>query len=194
MQIYDSRIRSFQMANQSKLQKSLNFWMQVGACVAIIALFAPVRITLPWTSVPLVFQNSLFLFLSLYMSPAAVASSWVLLMGATFAGFPSLAGGVAGAMLFTAPTIGYLAGYLLAGIFIAAFLRKTSLSALGKMVIGDGIIWICGMGYLTFLFGWERAFFMGVAPFVFTDLAKTAILSIFYLRIFKAMGRAGISR
>ena len=48
-------------------------------------------------------------------------------------------------------------------------------SAVGALVAGNLVIYLCGASYLASFVGIDRAFALGIAPFLIGDLLKTAL-------------------
>jgi biotin transport system substrate-specific component len=150
----------------------------LGASI-IIALFAPISIRLPFTPVPIATQAHVILLLSCFLGSkrAALAVLTFLFQGAV--GLPVFAGGSAGIFCLAGPSGGYLLGYV-AAAFVTGFLmeRMTNRSpakAFAAMGIGNLIVFLFGLSWLSRFIGWESAFLLGMVPFLIGDMAKLLI-------------------
>jgi len=150
-----------------------------------------------------VFAGALFLTLSsyvvvpMYPVPTTMQTFAVMLVGAVYgwrlgavtilawlaeaaAGLPVLAGGAGGLAHFAGPTAGYLLAFPIAGATVGWLAergwngRRFGL-ALAAMLIGAAICLAIGFAWLSVLIGMEKAFALGVAPFVVAAAAKAVL-------------------
>ena len=77
------------------------------------------------------------------------------------------------------PTGGYLAGFLAAAALTGFLAERGSdrswLRLLMAMTIGNAVIFAFGFGWLAMLIGPDKAFALGVAPFVLATIIKTLL-------------------
>ena len=103
-------------------------------------------------------------------------------------GLPVFAMGASGLAILLGPRGGYLFGYFiaayLAGIFIEKQKEKTYTKAFEAMLLGNFIIYLCGISHLSRFVGLKNAFLLGVLPFVVGDLIK-AFLGLKVLQFMK---------
>lgn len=150
----------------------------LGASV-IIALFAPVSIPLPFTPVPIATQAHVILLLSCILGAkrASLAVLTFLFQGAI--GLPVFAGGAAGILTFAGPRGGYLLGYLVAAFFTGLMMERSSnrtpFKAFAAMGIGNLIVYLFGLPWLSRFVGWESAFLLGMLPFIIADALKLVV-------------------
>ncbi|MDD2673228.1 MAG: biotin transporter BioY [Syntrophales bacterium] len=138
-------------------------------------------IAIPIPPVPITMQN-LFAFLSAALLGgrlAALGQIIYILLGVM--GLPVFAGGKAGFGVLMGPTGGYLAGYV-AGAFVSGIMiEKKALPRFAwmafSMAAGAAVILLIGMVRLAFFLdiGLQKAFMLGVAPFVPGDVLKIAV-------------------
>ena len=171
-------------------------WLKQAAVILgasiIIALFAPISIRLPFTPVPIATQLHVILLLSCFLGSkrASMAVLTYLFQGAI--GLPVFAGGKAGILVLAGPTGGYLLGYVVAA-FVTGFLmeratNRTSSKAFAAMGLGNLIVYLFGMPWLSRYVGWQGAFVLGMLPFLIGDMLKLVIAtrSLKGLRFFNA--------
>lgn len=147
-----------------------------------IMLAAPLTIPiLPFSPVPITLQVTLALFLSVVVGArvALIAISCFLIEGAM--SLPVFAGCRGGLQVFFGPTGGYLLGYLVAGVILGAIkdlYQKFSVSQMFLLLVGGHVIvYLFGILQLTNWMGsFEKAFLIGVFPYIPGDLLKSALL------------------
>ena len=150
------------------------------------ALFVSAKIQIPFYPVPQTLQTMVVLLLGMALGAKLGAASVMLYLAAGAAGLPVFAGtpekGI-GLAYMAGPTGGYLAGFVLAAAACGALAQAGWDRKLWKvaaaMVIGNLIVYACGVLWLAQFFGWEKPllggkslFALGVAPFLSGDLAK----------------------
>lgn len=153
----------------------------IAGATLILALSAQVAIPLPFSPVPMTLQPLAILLLgaALGWRRAAIAVLAYLAEGA--AGLPVFAGGRGGAAVLLGPTAGYLFAFPVAAA-IAGFAaerrwtRRPHLTVLA-MAAAIATIHLGGWSWLAgpWGLGAERAFTVGVMPFLIGDLVKIAI-------------------
>jgi biotin transport system substrate-specific component len=92
-------------------------------------------------------------------------------------GLPVFSNGGSGVLHILGPTGGYLIGYLVAAYVVGAIAerRNTMASAVFALVAGNLIIYLFGASYLSAFVGIDRAFALGIVPFLIGDMLKTAV-------------------
>jgi biotin transport system substrate-specific component len=161
----------------------------------LIALSAQLRLVLPFSPVPMTGQTFAVLLLgALYGSqrgPATVLT--YLALGAM--GLPVFAGGAFGVARLVGPTAGYLVGFV-AAAFVVGFLsergwdRKPWTTAL-SMILGNGMIYVAGVLWLSRFVGWQAVLTTGVLPFLAGDALKIALATILLPTGWRLIGRSG---
>jgi biotin transport system substrate-specific component len=156
----------------------------------LIALSAQLQFVLPFSPVPI----TVLLLGALYGSrrgPATVVT--YLALGVM--GLPVFAGGTYGVARLVGPTAGYLVGFL-AAAFVVGFLsergwdRKPWTTAV-SMIIGNGMIYVAGVLWLSRFVGWQAVLSTGVLPFLAGDALKIALATILLPTGWKLLGRSG---
>lgn len=150
----------------------------IGASI-IIALFAPVAIPLPFTPVPIATQAHVVLFLSCFLGSRRAAISVLAFLFQGAMGLPVFAGGAAGIMVLAGPKGGYLLGYLVAA-FVTGWMMerakdRTPSRAFAAMGMGNLVVYLFGLPWLSCYVGWPGAFVMGMLPFLVGDLCKLVL-------------------
>lgn len=143
----------------------------------LICLSGYVSIPLWFTPVPLATQNSMVLLMAALLGSkrGTLATFAFLAQGAM--GLPVFSNASAGVHVFFGPTGGYLVGYLIAAFFVGYIAeRNKSLtrSALAFLT-GNLIVYLFGASYLSTFVGINKAFALGIAPFLIGDFVKTLV-------------------
>lgn len=161
----------------------------------LIALAAQIRITLPFTPVPITGQTfAVLLVAALYGSrTGSLTVATYVALGAL--GLPVLAGGSAGLTQLLGPTGGYLAGFIAAAYVVGLLSergwdRKPWTTA-ASMIVGNVVIYVCGVVWLSRFVGWEAVLVSGVLPFLVGDALKIALATILLPAGWRLIARAG---
>ncbi len=161
---------------ESKQAKLLRNGALVILCSLLIALCSKISIPLFFTPVPLTIQNSLILFFAVLLGSKKGSSSVACLLAQTAMGYSVLSSGAIGLASFAGPTGGYLLGYLaaafLTGLLAERCQKKTATHAFLFMAAGNLLIYVLGALHLSTFVGYTSAFWLGVAPFLLSDLFK----------------------
>jgi biotin transport system substrate-specific component len=98
------------------------------------------------------------------------------------AGLPVFAGGTAGPGVLLGPTGGYLVGFI-AAAFVTGWLaergwdRRPLTTALA-MVLGNVVIYLLGVSWLSLFVGVTKAPLLGMVPFLPGDLLKIVLATL----------------
>lgn len=145
---------------------------ETAAFTGLIALGS--WISIPFVPVPFTLQTLFVLLSGVVMRRYAVLPTGLyVLMG--ILGIPVFHSGSAGLGILLGPTGGYIFGFIpgafITGIFFES--RNRAERVLG-LVLGDGVIFLCGMTWLTISTGISpaTAFLIGVLPFIPGDVLK----------------------
>ena len=149
--------------------------------VGIALLTASAHIKIPFYPVPLTMQTLVVLGIGM---TDGVRLGGVTLLGylaAGVIGLPVFAGG-AGIAYMMGPTGGYLTGFFVAAVVLGVlaergWTRNWATSA-AAMLIGNAIIYLLGVGWLTSLIGWDKAVQFGLLPFLYGDVLKLIIAAV----------------
>ena len=190
------------MIKNQKLSAARALRLPTIAEAMVDSLVTPSTVTSALTRGALVVFGSLLLAVSaqfkipLYPVPVTGQTLVVLLIGMTYGprlggitmlaylfegalGLPVFAGGAAGVAVFMGPTGGYLFGFLLAGVAMGYLaergMGRTVSSTIAAMVLGNSVIYLCGVLWLANFIGLGQAIAEGVLPFLYGDALKLAV-------------------
>lgn len=142
----------------------------------IIALSAQITFFLPFSPVPITGQTLVVLLAGLILGKKMGTASVFLYLLQGAAGLPVFAGGKSGVMTLFGPTGGYLIGFL-AAVYIVGMLSelrftRSVLQAASALIIGNLIIYTCGLVWLARFVGETQVLQLGLYPFLAGDLVK----------------------
>ena len=145
---------------------------ETAAFTGLIALGS--WISIPFIPVPFTLQTLFVLLSGAVMRRYAVLPAALYVMMGVL-GIPVFHGGSAGLGILLGPTGGYILGFI-PGAFVTGlfFERREKTARVLGLVLGDGIILLCGMLWLTISTGISSAtaFLIGVLPFIPGDFVK----------------------
>jgi biotin transport system substrate-specific component len=148
---------------------------------AFVALTAQVEI--PLWPVPLTLQTLGVLFTGAVLGSRRGALALLLYLTEGMLGLPVFAGGASGVGYMLGPTGGYLVGFVVAAGVVGWLAQRgwdrRLVWAAVAMVIGNVIIYVCGVAWLAVFLGdlWG-ALVKGMLLFVVGDLIKIAVAAL----------------
>lgn len=170
--------------SQSALWPKSAFQVFLGSF--LLAIFSNIQIPLPFTPVPVVVQNLLAIMLGIVLGPKKGSISVFLYLIQGAIGLPVFAGMSSGIACLLGPTGGYLIGYILSAWIAGNICKvKTGLSIWKSLLIGVSCQYLFGGLVFSFFVGLEKAFVLGVAPFIFIDIIKISIAAVSLKKIYK---------
>ena len=150
-----------------------------------LLMTASAKIQVPFWPVPMTMQTFAALVIGATFGPRLgfAAVVFYLLQGAV--GLPVFAGGPEkgiGLAYLAGPTGGYLIGCALAAWVVGTLARRGWDRTLGRSVaaflIGDVVIFTCGMTWLGMLIGADKVFAAGLLPFLPGEVLKIALAAV----------------
>ena len=146
------------------------------AATGLLALSAKVQVPL---FVPMTLQSLVVLIVGAAFGWRLGAATVLAYLAEGAAGLPVFAGAGTGLGYMMGPTGGYLLGFVLAAAFTGFMAErgytKTVLGTLGVMALGHAVIFVPGYFWLATLFGAEKAYLIGIAPFFAATAIKTGL-------------------
>jgi biotin transport system substrate-specific component len=153
--------------------------------VSMLALLAQIKISLPWTPVPITGQTFGVALLALLWGSRLSFATFATYLGLGFIGAPIFAGGMSG--LLIGPTFGYLAGMFIASGVVGVLSDKgwgrSFWRGLAAAYIGSLIIFSCGILVLSFFIPKSQLLIAGVLPFLPGDLIKNILAAMLVSRL-----------
>jgi biotin transport system substrate-specific component len=148
----------------------------------VFLLFLATQIIVPLEPVPITLQSVSVLLIGLTFTKKIAIQSSLLYFALGLAGIPVFTYFTGGFYKLTGPTGGYLVGFLLA-IFCMTTLRKYLDNNNGfhialNCLVGKVVIYACGIGWLSYLMGFEAAVKNGLMPFIIPGCIKIVALAL----------------
>jgi len=144
-----------------------------------LALAISAKAQVPFTPVPLTLQTLIVLTLGAAYGARLAAVTVLLYLAEGAMGLQVFAGLGAGPAYMAGPTGGYLAGFLLAAALVGWLAERGWDRSLGlllaAMTLGHLVIFACGYAWLAGLMQPDRAWAVGVEPFLAATLVKTLL-------------------
>lgn len=159
----------------------LKYFLIILISSTLLAISAKLKI--PFYPVPMTMQTFVVLLIGVCFGwkLGGVIISFYLLEGIVglpvFSGTPEKGSGI---IYFVGPTMGYLIGFVFAGMLSGFFkFNKNILLNFLKLVLSVSIIYFLGVMWLGTLIGWSKPIIkLGVTPFLLAEIFKIVLLSL----------------
>jgi biotin transport system substrate-specific component len=136
------------------------------------------KIQVPFWPVPMTLQTGVVLALGAALGWRLAGATVFAYLAQGAAGLPVFAGG-AGLAYMAGPTGGYLLGFVVAAVTVGWLAERgwdrNLATAFAAMLLGDALLFVCGVGYLSSLIGFEQAVAAGLMPFLAGEALKIAL-------------------
>ncbi len=170
-------------------------WLRVAvlAVVGSLLLTVSAKVQVPFWPVPMTMQTFAVLVIGMTYGPRLGVATVALYLAEGAMGLPVFAGAAAGPAYMAGATGGYLAGFIVSAFVVGHLARRgwdrTLLSGLAAFVIGDALLFACGMVWLSALAGVETAITAGLLPFLPGEVLKIALAATLMVAGWRAVGR-----
>lgn len=145
-----------------------------------LILFAGAQIRIPLNPVPITLSTVAVMLIGLLYKRSTAIASVIAYLAVGASGTPVFNGFSYGLKVLQGPTAGYLLGFLLAVIVMTSLRQRYNLeSFLGRLIncaAGTGIIYICGITWLSTLTSFNNAITLGFIPFIIPGAIKAIFL------------------
>jgi biotin transport system substrate-specific component len=144
---------------------------------SFVAGLAQIEIPLPFTPVPITGQTFGVLLVGAALGSKRGAAALITYLVLGTIGLPFFAGGASGLNILIGATGGYLIGFIIAayviGLLAERGLERNVRTSIIPFLVGTGIIYICGVAWLTVVLGsFTHAPTVGLLPFLIGDMIK----------------------
>ncbi|MBN1121140.1 MAG: biotin transporter BioY [Anaerolineae bacterium] len=161
---------------------------------AFVALMAQAAIPLPFSPVPITGQTFAVLLVGAALGSRRGALAMSAYLAEGLAGLPVFAGGMAGPAVLIGPRGGYLIGFI-AMAWLVGWLSERGLdrrvdTALIAFVLGEAVLYLCGLAVLAIYVGAENAPAMGLFIFLPGDAIKIAAAALTLPAAWRIVGAA----
>jgi biotin transport system substrate-specific component len=150
----------------------------VAGAAAFVGAAAQIAVPLPGTPVPVSGQTFAVLLAGAALGWGRGALGMALYLVLGMAGMPWFVDGASGT---AAPTLGYVAGFVLAAAVVGRLAERggdrTPVRTVATMLLGTALIYAVGVPYLmaSLHVSLGKALHLGVTPFLLGDAAKVAL-------------------
>ena len=158
-------------------------WLRRAALAVFgaMALTLSAKIQVPFWPVPFTMQTMIVLLAGMTLGWRLGAATVALYLAQGAMGLPVFAQG-GGIAYFAGPTGGYLVGFLAAAALMGWLAERgwgrTAVSTVAAMLAGTAVIFACGLAWLSWLIGVEKAVLGGLVPFLASAALKIVIAAI----------------
>jgi biotin transport system substrate-specific component len=152
---------------------------------------AQIRITLPFTPIPLTGQTFAVLLSGAVLGSRRGFLSQALYLAEGAAGLPVFAGGAGSALHLLGPTGGYLWSFPVAAALLGWLVERgasrSSSKLAGALIVSDLLILACGGSWLHILFRVpnSQSWVLGFYPFLAADTMKIVLVGLSLPRILR---------
>jgi biotin transport system substrate-specific component len=144
-----------------------------------LALAISAKVQVPFIPVPMTLQTLVVLIIGAAFGARLAAATVALYLAEGLLGLPVFAGALAGPAYMAGPTGGFLIGFFFAAALVGWLAERgwdRSLDLLlATMALGHVVIFVFGLAWLAHLFGPEKAWALGFAPFYAATAVKTLL-------------------
>lgn len=166
------------------------------AVAGSIALWVSAKVQIPFIPVPMTLQTLVVLIIGMAYGWRLGAATIALYLAQGAAGLPVFAGtpekGIGLAYMF-GPTGGFLLGFILAAVAVGMLAERgwdrNILTTAGAMALGNVLIYVPGLFWLSSLIGWDKALEFGIKPFLLADIFKLVLAALFMPMIWNVVKR-----
>ncbi len=138
--------------------------------LGLVLLIACSQVEVPVEPVPFTLQTLGIFLLGIFYSPKNAFYVVLGYLALATMGFPVLAVGYVNPLWMLHPSAGYLLGFLIAAPLMAWLCQKMASDSLFKtflaIIAGDAVIYLCGLGYLSFYVEYSQLFWIGLVPYL----------------------------
>ena len=160
-----------------------NEWLRRAALAVFgsAALTISAKVQIPFWPVPFTMQTMIVLLAGMALGWRLGAATVALYLAQGALGLPVFAKG-GGLAYFAGPTGGYLLGFLAAAALTGWLAERgwgrSAASTFAAMLAGTAVIFACGLSWLAYLIGAEKALAGGLVPFLTSEGLKIIIAAI----------------
>ncbi|HVB14298.1 MAG TPA: biotin transporter BioY [Candidatus Dormibacteraeota bacterium] len=168
----------------------------VAGYAGLVGLSAQLVIHLPFTPVPITGQTFGVLLGGLAVGTRRGAAGMLLYLVLGLVGIPWFAGGDHGLSMLSAPSFGYVIGFVFAACALGWLARRgfdrRPLTVVLALVAGNAVIYLFGATWLAWRLhvGASQAISLGVSPFLLGDALKAALAAALLPAAWKLSGRS----
>jgi biotin transport system substrate-specific component len=174
-----------------------NPWLRDATLIILgalfVAVFAQLKIALPFTPVPLTGQTFAVLLAGAALGAKRGAASMLLYLALGGLGLPVFAGGASGLAYLSGATLGYIVGFVIAAYVVGRLaergLERDVRTSILPFFVGTLVIYLCGVAWLALVLGCiGQAIVAGILPFLLGDTLKILAAALVLPGAWKLVG------
>mgnify|MGYP000530413403 CR=1 FL=1 len=150
----------------------------------ILLVFAAAQIVIPMEPVNITLHTMAALLIGLTYRPGEALITFASFIALGLAGIPVFSNLNSGLLYLSGPVGGYYIGMTLAAFFMALLRSKFVVSNLLNCAIGQILIYVPGIAYLSTFIGFDAAIYKGFFVYIPSGIVKIALL-LALLRVLK---------
>jgi biotin transport system substrate-specific component len=170
------------LTNYNLLHKDATLKQLMQIALGILLLFACSQISIPLQPVPITLQTVAVMLIALTYNQDLGLKTIISYISLGALGAPVFAGFSGGISILFGPTGGYLFGFIAAVLVIIYTKRflfvRSFIGALIACLIGNIVIFACGITWLSTIVGFEQAIKAGLLPFILPGIIKSISLAM----------------
>lgn len=166
----------------------------------LVGLSAQLAIRLPFTPVPITGQTFAVLLGGLAAGTRRGTAGMLLYLALGVVGVPWFAGGQGGFSMLSAPSFGYVVGFVFAAGLLGWLAQqgfdRNPITVILALVAGNAVIYLFGAGWLAWRLhlGASQTLALGISPFLLGDALKAMLAAVLLPAAWKLTGRSGGER
>lgn len=165
------------------------------AIAGSLLLTLSAKVHIPFWPVPMTLQTLAVLVIGMAYGPRLGGATLLLYLAEGAIGLPVFSGtperGI-GLAYLAGPTGGYLVGFVLAAALVGVMAERgwdrSPVTAVTAMVVGNLVIYVCGVAWLGAIIGYGGVWSAGVEPFLLGDGIKIALGAALLPACWKILG------
>jgi len=154
---------------------------------------AYIAIDLPFSPVPITGQTFGIMLIAIVLGRTRAVAAVIAYLAEGALGLPVFAGGAAGPHVFVGPTGGYLVAFLPAAWIIGSLADqgwdRSYWLSLAAMFLGNVVVFVCGLAWLTTYVPSEGILVAGLYPFLPGAVIKAGVASAISPSLWRLLGR-----
>lgn len=144
--------------------------------LGVMLIFAGSQIVVPMKPVDVTLHTLVTLLIGFTYRPKEAATAFLTFMALGLVGFPMFSKFNSGFVYFTGPSGGYYPGMLLAATTMAYLRTRYDIPTILNGAIGQLLIYVPGVLWLSTFIGFEKAFHVGFLMFIPSGIVKLLVL------------------
>lgn len=164
----------------TKILKVISDNFVLKCALGVMLIFAGSQIVIPMKPVDITLHTLVTLLIGLTYRPKEASTAFITFIALGLVGLPMFSKFNSGLAYFMGPSGGYYPGMLLAATTMAFLRTRYNTSILVSGAIGQALIYIPGVLWLSTFIGMEAALYKGFFVFIPSGIGKLLLLVILF--------------